>query len=94
MSNTSLRLTDDWKERVQAVAATRGMTTHAFLVESIQDATARAEQRARFIQDAEEARRAVIAGGDTFNAEDVHGYIKARSRGERKPRPEPTPWLD
>ena len=94
MAVTSLRLPDEWKARVQAVASERGMTPHAFLIESIQQATVAGEKRAAFLADAEAARQDVLNGGPTYDADAVHAYIRDRIRGVDTPRPQGRPWPD
>lgn len=94
MAVTSLRLPNEWKERVQAVAAERGVTPHAFLIESIQQATVSAEKRAAFLADAEAARQETLAGGLTYEADSVHAYIRDRVNGAEVSRPQGKPWPD
>lgn len=94
MAITSLRLPDEWKERVQVVAAERGMTPHAFLIESIQQATLSAEKRAAFVADAETARQDTLAGGLTYEGDAVHAYVRDRIRSAGASRPQGKPWPD
>jgi predicted transcriptional regulator len=88
MSTTSIKLSDELKSRVAAVAQERGVTPHAFMVEAIAVATAVAEQRAAFVAEAWGAQAQMIGSGKGFDADDVHAWLRARAAGQtaRKPR--------
>lgn len=55
MSTTSRKLSAELKERAVAVADEMGMSTHAFMVGAISQATDAAEQRAQFLAQAQAA---------------------------------------
>ncbi len=92
MATTSLKLPDDLKARAQAAAENKGLSTHAFMVNAIEQATANSELRASFIADALAARKHMQETGIGYAAEDVHEYIRARVRGESPAFPKPTTW--
>lgn len=92
MSTTSLKLPDELKERAAAAARSRGVTPHAFMVEAIEQATAAAEERARFVAQAEAARESLRESGQGYDADAVHDYLRGRITGKRAPRPKARSW--
>ena len=92
MSTTSLKLPDELKERAVAAARSRGVTPHAFMVEAIERATAVAEERARFVAQAEAARESLRESGQGYDADAVHDYLRGRITGKRAPRPKARSW--
>ena len=92
MGTTSLKLTDELKERAAAVAQEQGISTHAFLVQAISQATDVAERRAAFVAEAGKARAALLKNGRGYEADDVHAYLKRRAAGEKVRRPKAKPW--
>ncbi|MGH8454254.1 MAG: hypothetical protein ACRESW_06860 [Nevskiales bacterium] len=92
MSTTSLKLPDELKDRAAAAAKTRGISTHAFMVEAVRQATTSSEQRARFLADAQAARRAMRKSGKGYAADEVHAYLRAKVRARRAPRPKAKSW--
>lgn len=89
---TSLKLPDDLKERVDAAARAAGKSSHAFMVEAIEQETQRAERYRRFVQEALEAEREMQQGGVHYAAEDVFRYAIARANGKPARRPKPQRW--
>lgn len=92
MVTTSLKLPADLKERVQRAAQARGMSPHAFLLESVRLSTAAAEQRADFIAQAQTARRHAIDNDEVYDAREVHAHARARARGQQTPAPKARKW--
>jgi predicted transcriptional regulator len=92
MPTTSLKLTDELKQRAAAAAQSQGVSPHAFMVAAIQSATAAAERRAAFVADALAARTAMLESGQGYDADDVHAYVRGRAAGEKLARPKAKPW--
>lgn len=92
MGTTSLKLPEDLKERVRRVAQARGMSPHAFLLESVQLATTAAEQRADFIHHAQSARAQAFDDDEVYDALEVHEHARARVRGQQSPLPKAKRW--
>ncbi len=78
MTTTSLKLSDDLKQRAAAVAQDLGMTPHAFMVEAIRKASDAAEKHAEFVEQAKAARKKMLKTGLGFEAEAVHSYLRER----------------
>lgn len=92
MATTSLKLSDELKARAQLAAEHQGLSPHAFMVQAIEQLTAKAELRADFVANALAARKHMQETGIAYAAEDVHEYIRARIRGESPSFPKPTSW--
>ena len=83
MSTTSLKLSQELKDRSAAIARAQGMTPHAFMVSAIEQAATAAENRAGFVSEAVAAREAMLKTGKGYAAEEVHAYL--RNRIDAKP---------
>lgn len=92
MATTSLKLTDELKQRTVALAQKQGVSPHAFMVDAIEHAAAAAEQRLGFVEDAQAARAQMLKSGLGFDAQEVHAYLKARIIDKAAPKPKATPW--
>ena len=92
MSTTSLKLPDDLKQRAVAAAQTQGVSPHAFMVQAIELAATAAEQRSSFVADALAARKQLLRSGKGYDADAVHGYLKARVAGRKAARPKAKSW--
>ena len=87
MPTTSLKLSDDLKAKAAAAARRQGVTPHAFMVEA-----SAAEQRARFVAEAQAARKAALKSGEGYAADAVHAYMRARAAGKPARPPKAVPW--
>lgn len=85
MTTTSLKLSDDLKQRAAAIAQELGMTPHAFMVDAIRKASDAAEKHAEFVAQAKAARKKMLKTGLGFEAEAVHNYLRERIAAASKP---------
>jgi predicted transcriptional regulator len=92
MSTTSLKLSDELKQRAVAAAQKLGVSVHAFMVQAIEQAATAAERRARFVAEAEAAREEMLKTGKGYDADEVHAYLKARVAGRKSPKPKARAW--
>lgn len=92
MSTTSLKLSDDLKQRAVSAAQSQGVSTHAFMVNAIEQAATAAECRASFIADAHVARQQMQDTGKGHDADEVHAYIQARIAGKKVTKPKARSW--
>ena len=92
MTTTSLKLPDELKKRAAAAARRRGMTTHAFLLDAVQQVTTAAERRAQFIADGLRAREEFRRTGLAYDGKEVLAYFRAKVRGEKARRPRLKSW--
>ena len=83
VSTTSLKLTDELKLQAANAAKDLGITTHAFMVEAIKQASINAELRRSFIEDANTARKEVLQEGKVHDADKVFKHLKARIAGKK-----------
>ena len=81
MSTTSLKLSDELKAQAAEVAQSKGMTTHAFMVEAIRLAASAAQQRAQFVEEALAARAAMAKSGKGYAVDEVHAHLRQRIKG-------------
>jgi predicted transcriptional regulator len=92
MPVTSLKLSDQLKERVQSLVTGTGRTAHAFMIEAIERAAQAEELRRRFGEEAAAAERETLKSGKAYDAREVFSYLEARSRGKRVSRPRAASW--
>jgi predicted transcriptional regulator len=92
MTTTSLKLPEALKQRATQAAQQLGISPHAFMVSAIEQAATATEQRARFIDDAQLARREMIETAKGFDADDVHAYLKAKVSGKNATKPKARSW--
>jgi len=92
MTTTSLKLPDDLKARAASAAKARGITTHAFMLDAIREATTATEQRAQFVAAALAARNDMLHGGEGYAADAVHDYLRARAAGTPARKPKARSW--
>lgn len=91
MSTTSLKLSDELKQR--AVAAEKiGVSPHAFMVRAIEQTAAAAERRASFVGEAQAVREKMLRSGKGYDAGEVHVYLKARIAGDKTAKPKAKSW--
>lgn len=94
MSTTSLKLSDELKQRAVAAAEKKGISPHAFMVHAIEQAATSAERRAAFVDAAQAAREQTLKTGKGYAASEVHDYLKARIAGRKSAKPKAISWQD
>lgn len=77
MSTTTIRLEDDLKERVGAVAARAGKTAHAFIRDAIAESVAQAEFDAELDRVCEERWAEFLQTGEAIDFEEAAAYLTA-----------------
>jgi predicted transcriptional regulator len=87
---TSIKLPQELSARIARVAKKRGLSSHAFMLETLAAGTTAAEKRQAFIDAALRSKAKVEETGIVYEAEPVFEYLRARARGERVKRPPPT----
>jgi len=92
MSTTSLKLTDELKQRAVAAAQKQGVSPHAFMIHAIEQAAVVAERRASFVTEAQAAREQMLRTGKGYDAGEVHAYLKARIAGKKSAKPKARSW--
>ena len=87
MSTTTIRLSDDLKCRVAALAKRAGTTAHGFILEAIAEKTEQAERRADFDAIAENRYAEVVSSGKTIPWSEMRKYLETRVAGKQAKRP-------
>ncbi|PHV05078.1 hypothetical protein CSQ96_23080 [Janthinobacterium sp. BJB412] len=94
MSTTSLKLSDELKQRAASAAQELGVSTHAFMVDAIRQAADNVEQRSQFLEQAQAARLAMLQSGQGYDAGDVHAYLRERIANRQATKPSTKPWRE
>jgi predicted transcriptional regulator len=92
MATTSLKLSDELKQRAAVAAEMAGVSPHAFMVQAIEQAAISAERRAVFLAEAQAARQHMLKTGKGYDADEVHAYLKARVTGNKPAKPKAQSW--
>jgi predicted transcriptional regulator len=82
MSTTTIRLPEELKARIEALATARGSSSHAFMVEAIAQATERLERQRDFDTEVERRWKKMLRTGEYYTLEDMRSYGMALARGE------------
>lgn len=88
MPATTLKLSDELKARISNIAATKGKTPHAFMIEALEREARREELRQAFVEDALAAEQEMLETGSYYDGEDVLRYLENKLQGKpvRRPR--------
>lgn len=92
MSTTSLKLSEELKQRAASAAQELGISTHAFMVDAIRQAADAVEVRATFVAEALAARAAMLESGKGHDSKQVGDYLRKRISDNTTPRPVSKPW--
>ena len=87
MSTTTIRLSDDLKCRVAALAKRAGTTAHGFILEAIAEKTEQAERQADFDAIAENRYAEIVSSGKTIPWSEMRKYLETRVAGKQAKRP-------
>lgn len=92
MSATSLKLPDELKRRLARLAASRGQTPHAFMVEALAREAERSDLRQRFSAEADESEREALASGRAHSLAATFDYLADKVSGKKPRRPRARSW--
>ncbi|MBK7004663.1 MAG: hypothetical protein IPH37_05505 [Burkholderiales bacterium] len=87
MPTLSVKLPEETKLRLQALAQSQGTTTHAVMVNAVEAALAAADSHNALVATALRARAQVLESGKVVDGRDFGAYLKAKVRGQAAPRP-------
>ncbi|AHY08869.1 ribbon-helix-helix protein, CopG family [Serratia plymuthica] len=82
MPTTTIRLPEELKARVAAVAEQAGVTSHNFILQAIAEKTQREELRSDFEDEAEKRYSRIIATGETLSWKEMRGYLENYVAGD------------
>jgi predicted transcriptional regulator len=89
MSTTTIRLPEDLKARVAAVAERTGTTAHGFILAAIAEKAAQEERRAEFNDVADKRYAQFVATGKSIPWPEMRAYLLGRAKGKAVQRPAP-----
>ena len=89
---TSLKLPDELKRRIDALAASARKSPHSFMVEALAREAERQELRAQFAADSADSEAEALASGTAIPLESVFDYLGARLAGRKSQRPRARRW--
>ena len=89
-STTSLKLPDELKEKITALAQGVAQTPHAYMVEAIAEKVARDEKWQRFLDEARQSKEEVERTGIVHAHDDVARWFRAKVQGKKARKPRPT----
>lgn len=97
MSTTSLKLSEELKQRAANAAREIGVSPQAFMIDAIRHAAEAVEQRQAFIAQAQAAHADMQSSGEGYAADDVRAYLRQRASGGDASggdarRPDLKPW--
>jgi predicted transcriptional regulator len=87
MNTTTIRIDEELKQRIATAAERSGKTSHAFILEAIEQTVEQAELDNAFHQIADERWGRLLETGKTVGWDDTKRYLEARAQGKpaRKP---------
>ena len=89
---TSVKLSDELKARVAAMAAQEGKSAHAYLLDTIEEGTRAKEEHARFVAEALAAKKRFDEDGLAFDAAEAFAHLRARIGGKKTAKPKLRQW--
>ena len=89
---TSIKLPSTLKAELERLARHSGETTHAIMVRALAEHVAAAKRYRSFLDDAARADVAMQESGVGYAMQDVHAYVAAKVRGEKRKRPKAVKW--
>jgi predicted transcriptional regulator len=89
MSTTTIRLTQDLKERIARAAERAGTTAHGFILEAIAEKAEQEELRKEFQDSAERRYAEIVASGKTVPWNEMRRYLERRLTSKKLARPKP-----
>ena len=88
-STTSLKLSEELKEKIGKLAHGVAQTPHADVVEAIAQKVERDEKRQDFLDAADKSRAHFKRTGIAYRHEDVWDYVMKLAKGQKARKPKP-----
>ncbi|MFC3149086.1 CopG family ribbon-helix-helix protein [Piscinibacterium candidicorallinum] len=92
MPTTSLKIDDELKQRIAAVAQAKDTNAHAWMVDTLKRAIEQAEQEVEFLEIAEKRWAKFKRDGKSVSQADMEAYLDALVTGKPARKPEATAW--
>jgi len=84
-----MKIPDDLKARLVALAEAEGKSPHAYMLEALEREARRAETRREYLAAGDAALRDYEKSGIAYAMEDVERYVLDLAEGRKAPRPKP-----
>jgi predicted transcriptional regulator len=88
-TSTTLKLPEELRARIATLAEAEGKTSHAYMVEALQEKAERAERRRDYLAAGTRALHEYERTGIAYAMEDVERYILGIAAGRKPSRPKP-----
>jgi predicted transcriptional regulator len=89
MATTTIRLPEDLKARIAALAARAGMTPHGFILHALAEQAEREERRIELDEIAESRYARIVESGETISWGEMRRYLEDHLAGRPATRPVP-----
>ncbi len=89
VSRTSIKLPQNLKDRIAALAEKTGRSAHSLMVDALQREVEREERMQDFVEEAQKADSDIDRTGKVYAAQDVHDWLGKLAAGEKAARPKP-----
>lgn len=87
MSTTTIRMPEDLKERIREAASRTGTSTHAFILQAIEEKAEQEALRHDFDDIANQRYARILESGETIAWSDMRCYLQDRAQGKNIARP-------
>ena len=87
---TTLKIPEDLKARLTALAESEGKSPHAYMLEALERQAERAERQRAYLAAGDAALREYQKTGIAYAMEDVERYIVALAEGRNAAKPKPS----
>jgi predicted transcriptional regulator len=92
MSATSLKLSKELKQRIVELVDGTNKTSHAFMIDAIEQVARQEELRRRFGAAAATAEQETEQSGKVYDAKEAFMYLESRVRGIANKKPRKKTW--
>ena len=82
MPTTTIRLSDELKNRIATVINGTGTTVHNFILEAIAEKTDQEELRRNFHEEADKRYATILTSGKTIAWKEMRHYLEDRAKGQ------------
>lgn len=92
MAVTSVRIADELKEEIEALARLEGKTAHAFMVDAIEEKIASVRLRRAFLDEGRAAMEDFERSGEAIDAAEMQRWLTAKASGGIVAEPARRKW--
>ncbi|MBE7374793.1 ribbon-helix-helix protein, CopG family [Pseudomonas lopnurensis] len=87
MTTTTIRMPEELKERVRQAASRTGTSTHAFILQAIEEKAEQEALRRDFDETANQRYARILESGETIAWPDMRRYLEDSAQGKHPARP-------